>query len=76
MHAALLRVQQDAEEAVRGGCEHLVLTDKALGPDKAPLPMILATGARAHLPDAQKLRTFTSLNVRSRECLDVHYFAV
>ena len=24
----------------------------------------------------QKLRTFTSLNVRSGECLDVHYFAV
>jgi glutamate synthase (NADPH/NADH) large chain len=24
----------------------------------------------------QSLRTFTSLNVRSAECLDVHYFAV
>ncbi len=24
----------------------------------------------------QQLRTFTSLNVRSGECLDVHYFAV
>ncbi len=38
--------------------------------------MILATGAvHTHLV-RQQLRTFTSLNVRSGECLDVHYFAV
>src|SRR3546814_9743802 len=38
--------------------------------------MILATGAvHTHLI-RQKLRTFVSLNVRSGECLDVHYFAV
>ena len=38
--------------------------------------MILATGAvHTHLV-RQSLRTFTSLNVRSAECLDVHYFAV
>ncbi|HSR70989.1 MAG TPA: glutamate synthase large subunit, partial [Kiloniellales bacterium] len=39
-------------------------------------PMILATGAvHSHLM-RQDLRTFTSLNVRCGECLDVHYFAV
>jgi glutamate synthase (NADPH) large chain len=38
--------------------------------------MILATGAvHSHLV-RQQLRTFISLNVRSGECLDVHYFAV
>ena len=38
--------------------------------------MILATGAvHTHLV-RQQLRTFTSLNVRSAECLDAHYFAV
>ncbi len=38
--------------------------------------MILATGAvHVHLL-RQQLRTFTSLNVRSGECLDVHHFAV
>ena len=40
------------------------------------MPMILATGAvHSHLV-RQALRTFTSLNVRSAECLDTHYFAV
>ena len=38
--------------------------------------MILATGAvHSHLV-RQQLRTFSSLNVRSAECLDTHYFAV
>ena len=48
------------------------LTDTRL----AAIPMILATGAvHVHLL-RQQLRTFTSLNVRSGECLDVHHFAV
>src|SRR3546814_9878667 len=38
--------------------------------------MILASGAvHSHLV-RQQLRTFTSVNVRCGECLDVHYFAV
>ncbi|MDX1710796.1 MAG: glutamate synthase large subunit, partial [Rhodovibrionaceae bacterium] len=76
LRTALSRIQQEAEDAVRQGCEHIVLSDKDIGSDKAPIPMILATGAvHTHLT-AQKLRTFTSLNVRSGECIDVHYFAV
>ena len=68
-------IRREAEDAVRGGCEHVVLSDKAVSA-AAPIPMILATGGgHSHLM-RQKLRTFTSLNVRSGECLDVHYFAV
>ena len=40
------------------------------------MPMILATGGVHSYLVRQSLRTFTSLNVRSAECLDVHYFAV
>ncbi len=73
---AIRRVQREAEDAVRGGCVHVILHDKAVGPARAPVPMILAAGAvHTHLV-RQQLRTFTSLNVRSGECLDVHYFAV
>ncbi len=72
----LRRIRQEAEDAVRGGATHVILTDEAMGPGLAPMPMILATGAvHTHLI-RQQLRTFTSLNVRSGECLDVHYFAV
>jgi glutamate synthase (NADPH/NADH) large chain len=76
VRAALDRIRAEADDAVRGGCTHLILSDRAVGPDRAPLPMILATGAvHTHLVQ-QDLRTFTSLNVRAGECLDVHYVAV
>jgi glutamate synthase (NADPH) large chain len=73
---ALRRIRQQAEDAVRGGAEHVILTDERTSKDAAPIPMILATGAiHTHLV-RQQLRTFTSLNVRSAECMDTHYFAV
>ncbi|HEX6978669.1 MAG TPA: glutamate synthase large subunit [Alphaproteobacteria bacterium] len=76
LREALRRIQREAEDAVRGGCVHVILTDKNMGPKRAPIPMILAAGGvHTHLV-RQQLRTFTSLNVRSAECLDVHYFAV
>ena len=70
------RIRREAEDAVRGGATHVILTDERAGPDRAAIPMILATGAvHTHLL-RQQLRTFTSLNVRSAECLDMHHFAV
>jgi glutamate synthase (NADPH/NADH) large chain len=73
---ALERIRQEAEEAVRGGCRDLVLTDEKVGPERAPVPMILAAGAvHSHLQRVG-LRAFSSITVRSGECLDVHYFAV
>ncbi len=76
LREALVRIQQETETAVRGGCVHVILSDRNMGPGRVPVPMILATGAvNTHLV-RQHLRTFTSLNVHSGECMDVHYFAV
>ncbi len=73
---ALVRINREAEDAVREGCVHVILSDKDVSAGRAPIPMILATGGvHTHLT-RQQLRTFTSLNVRSAECLDVHYFSV
>ncbi|MBI1207902.1 MAG: glutamate synthase large subunit [Azospirillum sp.] len=73
---ALRRIRQEAEDAVRGGANHIILSDQATSAARAVIPMILATGAvHTHLV-RNNLRTFTSLNVRSGECLDTHYFAV
>ncbi len=72
----LRRICRDAEDSVRGGATHIILSDMAVGPDRVGMPMILATGAvHTHLIK-QHLRTFTSLNVRSMESIDTHYFAV
>ncbi len=76
LRVALERIRHEAEEGVRAGCTHVILSDEAQGIARTPIPMILATaGVHTHLV-RQSLRTFTSLNVRSAECLDVHYFAV
>jgi len=76
LRAAIDRIRREAEDAVRAGRGHIFVTDENIGPNRAPVPMILATGGlHTHLIQ-QGLRTFTSLNVRASECLDPHYFAV
>ncbi len=75
LKAALDRIRAEAEDAVRQGYSHLILTDERIGRSFAAVPMILATGGvHAHLV-SKGLRTFTSIIVRSAECLDTHYFA-
>lgn len=76
MAEALARIRAEAEDAVRSGAGHLVLTDEKIGPDRIGLPMILATSAIHSGLTRKGLRTFCSLNVRSAECIDPHYFAV
>jgi glutamate synthase (NADPH/NADH) large chain len=72
----LERIRQEAEDAVRQGISHLILTDEHISEDRVAVPMVLAAGgAHSHLV-RKGLRTFTSLNIRSAECMDTHYFAV
>ncbi|MDU8910150.1 glutamate synthase large subunit [Aestuariicoccus sp. MJ-SS9] len=76
LRKGLERIRGEAEDAVRSGAGHITLTDQHCGPDKVAMPMILATSAvHSHLT-RKGLRTFCSLNVRSAECIDPHYFAV
>ncbi|MEX5728168.1 glutamate synthase (NADPH/NADH) large chain [Rhodovulum iodosum] len=76
LREGLARIRTEAEDAVRSGAGHLVLTDQHQGEDKVPMPMILATSAVHSWLTRKGLRTFTSLNVRAAECVDPHYFAV
>ncbi|MEP1961454.1 glutamate synthase large subunit [Tateyamaria sp.] len=76
LSAGLRRIRNEVEDAVRSGAGHIVLTDQHSNADKVAMPMILATSAvHSHLT-RKGLRTFCSLNVRSAECVDPHYFAV
>ncbi|MEO0831222.1 MAG: glutamate synthase-related protein, partial [Pseudomonadota bacterium] len=63
-------------DAVRSGAGHIVLTDQHQGTGRVAMPMILATSAVHSWLTKKGLRTFCSLNVRSAECIDPHYFAV
>ncbi|SHL09341.1 glutamate synthase (NADPH) large subunit [Roseovarius marisflavi] len=76
LQKGLERIRAEAEDAVRSGSGHLILTDQNQGEDRVGMPMILATSAvHSHLT-RKGLRTFCSLSVRSAECIDPHYFAV
>ena len=76
LQAGLARIRAEAEEAVRAGANHIVLSDTGQRRDRVAMPMILATSAVHSWLTRKGLRTFTSLNVRSGECIDPHYFAV
>ena len=70
------RINREAEQAVREGYVHIILSDKEMSKTRIALPMILVTSSVHHHLIKQNLRTFISLNVQSAECLDVQYFAV
>mgnify|MGYP000076511999 CR=1 FL=1 len=76
LRQGLERIRAEAEDAVRSGAGHLVLTDEHQGPGRVAMPMILATSAVHSWLTRKGLRTFCSVNVRSAECIDPHYFAV
>ena len=76
LRLGLERIRAEAEDAVRSGAAHIVLSDERQGPGRVPMPMILATSAVHSWLTRKGLRTFTSLNVRAAECIDPHYFAV
>ncbi len=76
LNAGLARIRSEAEDAVRSGAGHIILSDRAQDAGHVPMPMILATSAIHSWLTSKGLRTFCSLNVRSAECVDPHYFAV
>ena len=76
LREALDRIRAEVEDAVRSGYGHLILTDEGQNDNRIPVPMILATSAVHSWLIKIGLRTFCSINVRSAECIDPHYFAV
>ncbi|SLN71008.1 glutamate synthase large subunit [Roseisalinus antarcticus] len=76
LREGLDRIRAEAEDAVRSGGGHIILTDQHASEDKVAMPMILATSAVHSWLTRKGLRTFCSINVRSAECIDPHYFAV
>ena len=76
LRAAIARVRVEAEQAIREGRSELFLTDEAVSETRIGIQMVLAAAAvHTHLV-RKGLRSYASINVRSAECLDTHYFAV
>ncbi len=73
---AVARLREEAERQVRAGMTVLVLSDRGVGPDRVPVPALLATAAvHSHLIRCG-LRTSTGLVVETGEAREVHHFCV
>ena len=76
LRAAIQRIREEAVAAVRSGQTEIFLTDVNVSEERVAIAMILAAAAvHTHLVRSG-LRSYASVNVRSAECLDTHYFAV
>ncbi len=76
LRAAIQRIRNEAEQAVRQGKSELFLTDEHVSEDRIAIAGVLAAAAvHTHLV-RRGLRSYASINVRSAECLDTHYYAV
>ncbi|MFZ1070414.1 MAG: glutamate synthase-related protein, partial [Methyloceanibacter sp.] len=75
MGEALDKLCQRAEAAVREGENIIILSDRATGPDRIPIPSLLATSAVHHHLIRCGLRTSVGLVVETGEAHEVHQFA-
>jgi len=76
MEAALASLAAHAVDAIAQGKNILILSDRAVGPDRLPIPALLATAAvHEHLVKLG-LRTSAGLVVETGSAREVHHFAL
>jgi len=73
---ALDQLCQDASEAIKDGCEILILSDRGIDREQAPIPSLLALSAVHHHLIREQTRTRVALLVESGEPREVHHFAL
>ncbi len=64
-----------AEEAVRKGCNIIILSDRKASADRIPIPVLLACAAVHHHLIRKGLRTSVGLVLETGEPREVHHFA-
>ncbi len=70
------RLCREGEKAVDEGCSYIVLTDRGISAERAPIPSLLATAAlHHHLIDARK-RCRTAIVVETGDAREVMHFAL
>jgi glutamate synthase (NADPH/NADH) large chain len=75
MQDALDRLCERAEAAVHGRYNIIILSDRLVGPDRIPIPSLLACAAAHHHLIRKGLRTSVGLVVESGEPREIHHFA-
>lgn len=70
------RLCRDAEKAVDDGCNYVILSDRSIDAENAPIPALLATSAVHHHLIHRKKRMQTALVVETASAREVMHFAL
>src|SRR6266496_1604706 len=76
LEAALQKLFADADKAIEHGTNILVLSDRGVSPELAPIPAMLAVAGLHHHLIRQGSRTCVSIVLESGEPREVHHFAL
>ncbi|MCB0188982.1 MAG: glutamate synthase subunit alpha, partial [Caldilineaceae bacterium] len=74
--AALDQLFADADQAIHNGVNILVLSDRGVNAQKAPIPTLLAVAALHHHLIRNRTRTQVALLLETGEAREVHHFSV
>jgi glutamate synthase domain-containing protein 2/glutamate synthase domain-containing protein 1/glutamate synthase domain-containing protein 3 len=74
LEAAVERIRDEAVAAIEAGHEVLVLSDRETGPNRVPIPSLLATGGVHHHLVREGLRTRAGLILDTGQPCTVHHF--
>lgn len=73
---ALDRVCREAEAAVKNGVSFIILSDRAVDKNHAPIPALVVVGAVHHHLVKKSMRVKTDLILETGEPREVHHFAL
>ncbi len=76
VEAKLASLCAQAVDAIRGGHNILIISDKGVGPDKVAIPALMALSAIHQHLVSEGLRTTAGLVVETGTAREVHHFAV
>lgn len=76
MKSAIDRLCAEAEKAVDEGCNYIVLSDRGVDAENAPIPSLLATSAVHHHLIDKKKRVQTALVIETADAREVMHFAL
>lgn len=75
LERALERLCRKASEMIENGVDMIILSDREVGPEYAPIPSLLAVSAVHHYLIREGTRTSVALVVETGEAREVHHFA-
>ena len=76
LRAAIETIRKEVSDAIAGGADLIILSDRYATEELAPIPSLLITGAVHHHLIREKTRTRVGLVVETGEAREVHHMAL